>query len=56
MTLKSRIAAALSWSERDVNSFSLAMLREIVRPVSPKLAAECSESIRTGTVLLSKEE
>ena len=36
--LEARIAEALGWSLRDVRSMSLHSLRELVRPVSAKLA------------------
>lgn len=38
--LASRIAKALNWPMRDVQSFSLPALRDLVRPVDPALAAE----------------
>lgn len=47
-TLHERIAAALGWTLHDAQSFSLQTLREVVRPVSPKLAAELDEAIRSG--------
>lgn len=50
--LKARIATALGWSERDVNNFSLATLREMVRPKHPKLATEISEMIARGDHIL----
>lgn len=50
--LKARIAKVLGWTERDAAGFSLAALRELVRPLSPKLAAEVDEAIRTGSVVL----
>lgn len=55
MTLKARIAAALGWTERDVNGFSLQTLRDLVRPVSPKLAEACTEAIRSGSYITTKE-
>jgi hypothetical protein len=39
-TIHTRVAAALNWSEADARSFSLPALREMVRPVSAKLAHE----------------
>jgi hypothetical protein len=48
MSLHARIAAALGWTEADVKSMSLASLREVVRPVSAKLAAELDGVIRSG--------
>lgn len=47
-TLHERIAAALGWPLKDTQSCSMMMLRECVRPVSPKLAAELDEAIRSG--------
>jgi len=52
--LEERIAEALGWSLRDVRSMSLAFLREVVRPVSAKLAHELTERIRTGRVIIQK--
>ncbi len=40
-----RIAQALGWSEREVTSLSMAALRDVVRPVSHKLAGELTEAI-----------
>lgn len=51
MTLHERIALALGWTVADVQSFSMPALRDLVRPVSQKLAHEISEHIRTGGVL-----
>jgi hypothetical protein len=45
ITLHERIAQALSWPLRDVESLSLPSLRELVRPVDQRLAEEISESI-----------
>jgi hypothetical protein len=50
-----RIAAALGWSLRDVRSMSLHSLRELVRPVSAKLADELTERIRSGRVIIDKK-
>jgi hypothetical protein len=44
--IQERAAKALGWSLQDVQSMSLASLREQVRPVSPKLAHELTEAIR----------
>lgn len=38
--MKLRIANALGWTLRDVNSLSLPALREVLRPVNSKLAHE----------------
>lgn len=46
-----RIAKALGWTEEQVKGFSLQSLRELVRPISPKLAAELDEAIRGGSYI-----
>jgi hypothetical protein len=46
--LRRHIAEALGWSEADVRSFSLPMLREVVRRKSPKLAAEIDQYLVAG--------
>jgi hypothetical protein len=38
--LAARVALALGWTVDEVRSFSLPALRDLVRPVSPKLAHE----------------
>ncbi len=38
--MHARIAQTLGWTEDQARSFSLPSLRELVRPVSPKLASE----------------
>ena len=43
------IAKALGWTEEQAKTFSLSALRDIVRPVSPDLAAELGEVIRDGS-------
>jgi hypothetical protein len=48
MTLHERIAQALGWTVEQAQSFSLPALRDLVRPISPKLAAEISETISSG--------
>jgi hypothetical protein len=40
MNLHERVAEALGWTVSEVQSLSLSSLREMVRPVSPKLAHE----------------
>jgi len=42
-TLHERIAQALGWTLESTQSFSMPALRELVRPVSPKLAAAITE-------------
>ena len=46
--LRKEIAAALNWSEADINSVSLSSLRELVRPVSPDLAERILTCITKG--------
>ncbi len=46
--LRGRIAQALGWSVSDATSFSLATLRDLVRPVSPKLAHEITTAMQHG--------
>lgn len=47
-----RIAEALKWSERDVTSFSTRALRDLLAPVSPKLALELTQDIQSGRVIV----
>ena len=54
MTLHERIAQALGWTKEETQSFSLQSLREVVRPVSPKLAHELSTLIQSGYVVGGK--
>jgi hypothetical protein len=44
--LTRRIGDALGWTDEQVHSVSLPSLRELVRPVSPKLAYELTLLIR----------
>lgn len=43
-----RIAKALGWTIEETKSVSLASLRELVRPLDPKLAEDISEMIQLG--------
>jgi hypothetical protein len=52
--MKERIAELLGWSLADVNSFSLLTLRELVRPLSPKLAHELDAVIRGGSHIIGE--
>jgi len=52
MSLHERIAEALGWSVKDTQGFSFQTLRDLVRPVNPKLAYELTEAIRTGSYLV----
>jgi hypothetical protein len=49
--LHDRISEALGWSARSAQSFSLQALRDLVRPVSPSLADEITEAIRSGSYI-----
>jgi hypothetical protein len=55
MSLHERIAEALGWSVKDTQSFSFQSLREMVRPVSTKLAHELTVAIQTGSYLVDTE-
>jgi hypothetical protein len=46
-----RIAKALGWTVQKTQTLSLPALRELVRPISPKLANAISECIRTGVLV-----
>jgi DNA-binding Lrp family transcriptional regulator len=46
--LHARIAAALNWPMRDVQSMSLQSLRDLVRPVDPALADEISRKVQSA--------
>src|ERR1700733_1312699 len=48
-SLHARIAAALGWPMRDVQSMSLQSLRDLVRPVDPGLADEISRVVQAGS-------
>lgn len=50
--LKERIAQALGWTVAETNTFSLQTLRELVRPVSPKLAHELDLQIQGGAYIV----
>lgn len=52
--LHERVALALGWSVADCQSFSLQSLRELVRPVSEKLAHEITLQISSGEVVRGK--
>lgn len=52
--LHRRIAAVLEWSTSDVQSMSLPALRDLVRTVDPALAAEITERIRSGRIILGR--
>jgi hypothetical protein len=52
--LRARIAKALGWSEASAGSFSLSMLRELVREKSPQLAAEITRVLSTGSHIVGE--
>ena len=47
--LKDEIATALDWNRNDVNAFSLQSLRELVRPLLPRLVTQIDEAIARGS-------
>ncbi len=53
--LHTRIAKELGWRVEDTESMSLQSLREVVRPVSPKLVHEIDVAIYAGTVVLPRQ-
>lgn len=48
-----RIAKALGWTVEQTHGFSLAALRDLVRPVDPALADEISRQIQSGSYIRS---
>jgi hypothetical protein len=46
-----RIAKALGWTVEEARSFSLPALREVVRPVSMKLAYEITLAIQNASIV-----
>lgn len=48
MTLHERIATVLGWTVGETQTFSLLILRELVRPLDAKLAAEIAEVVLSG--------
>lgn len=52
MTLHDRIAAALGWTPEQARSFSLLALRDLVHPVSPKLAHEATLTTQSGRCII----
>lgn len=53
--LRARIAAALGWPERDTYQFSFQALRDLVRPVSAKLAHELTVAIQSGSYIANED-
>lgn len=51
MTLHERIAKALGWTLADTQSLSLLTLRDLVRPVIPKLAHEITVTVEGQSFL-----
>jgi hypothetical protein len=50
--MRARIAEALGWTEEQTLGFSLQALRELVRPVSKKLAHELDVAIQSGSCIV----
>ena len=46
--MRQSIAKTLGWSLEEVNQFSLAALRDLVRPIDPHLAEQISRTIQLG--------
>lgn len=55
-SLHERIAEALGWTVEDTRSVSYQGLRELVRPVSQKLAAEITGQIHSGEYLSRRDK
>lgn len=49
--LHDRVAKALGWSTKDVQSVSMQSLRDLVRPVDPDLARELGYAIQSGAYI-----
>ena len=49
--LHPRIAKALGWTLEKTRTLSLPNLRELVRPVDPKLAEEISRVVQSGSFI-----
>lgn len=45
------IAEALGWTVREAQQFSLASLRDLVRPINPSLADRISQTLAQGSHL-----
>ncbi len=52
MSLHRRVAEVLGWDVSQAQSLSLPALRDLVRPVSPKLAYEITVALETGSVIM----
>lgn len=50
LIMHERIAKALGWTVEEARSFSLPALREVVRPVSMKLAYEITLAIQNESI------
>lgn len=55
-TLHTRIAKALGWTVKDCQSFSLAALRELLRPEHPDLVYEIGQVLQSGSHILQPSE
>jgi len=56
MDLYERIARALDWPVEEVRRFSLQSLRDLVRPVDPKLAEEMTRAIASGSYIVENRK
>ena len=56
MTIRERIAKVLGWSIEDTRSFSLAALRDFVRPKDMQLAEDISGIIQRGEHITKEVE
>lgn len=54
-SMHERIALTLGWTVEETKSYSLAALRDLVRPVSAKLADEISREIHRGGHVVEQE-
>lgn len=54
-TLHDRIAEVLGWSVSETKTFSLLSLRDLVRPISPKLTHEINLEIAGKGYVAQKE-
>jgi len=54
--LRNRCERSLGWPPFASRGLSLQSLRELVRPVSAKLAEECTQAIRSGTYIVGDRQ
>jgi len=55
MNLHQRIAETLGWPLKETLAFSLQSLRELVKPVSPKLASEITKVIHSESYVIQTD-